>query len=382
MGHGSPHPGHSAPRATSLAPIAPSLARRAWARVVEFEKEWSVSGPALFVALAGALLIDNHVHQQVPELAFWLSLALLASVFTWLVQNNHRRARVDAVTGLANRLQLRTDLREPPASPDDPETLVLLELEGVTAYRDQLGFEAADELLRKFADQLSNVVGRLGGTAYRLEGGQFSALVPSAERELGEIVMAIFVSNGEGEDDALFGRARGVVTLPGDATEPADALRIAGRRLAADKKHQRRSAKHQAHDALTAPLNARRPEMAEHLRTVAFHAIAVGRSLGLNSEHLDDVVFAARLQHIGMLAVPDEELDRQSGLSASQSELICGLPAAGAESSARHPRWRRSRPSSAPATRASTAVATRTASAETGSRSGRGFSPPASPSRC
>jgi two-component system cell cycle response regulator len=313
----------------------PSRLQRAWARVRAFEREWSVAGPAIFVGLAATLLIYNHVQKQVTDVAFWTGLALLGAVFTWLVQNNHRRARVDAVTGLPNRLQLNGDLRELLGSPHEPETLVLLELEGVTDYRDRLGFKASDELLRGFSRELSDVVGRLGGSTYRVDGGQFCVLVPSEDRDPGEIAMAIFVS-GEGEgadddDDGAVGRAHGVVALPDEADDPDRALQLAGQRLSADKRHQRRSAKHQAHDALMAILNARRPEMGPHLRAVAFHAISVGRLLGLSREQLDDLTFAARLQHIGMLSVPDAVIDRESHLTADQSVLIRGLPAAGAE---------------------------------------------------
>jgi HD-GYP domain-containing protein (c-di-GMP phosphodiesterase class II) len=77
-------------------------------------------------------------------------------------------------------------------------------------------------------------------------------------------------------------------------------------------------------------LNAR-PEIGPHLRAVAFHAISVGRSMGLGREQLDDLVFAARLQHIGMLSVPDATIDNQAHLTADESELIRSLPAAGAE---------------------------------------------------
>ncbi len=320
--HRSRHPGSH----------RPSRASRAWARARAFEREWSIAGPALFVALAAALLIYNHVQEQVTDLAFWTGLALLGAVFTWLVQNNHRRACLDAVTGLPNRLQLHTDFGERLKSPAE-QTLVLLELEGATEYRDRLGFQASDQLLQSFSHELRDVVGRLGGSAYRLDGGQFCALVPVGDRDPGEIAMAIFVAGGgdEDSDEMAISRAHGVVTLPEDASEPNGALQLAGRRLAADKRHQRQSAKHQAHDALMAILNARRPDMGAHLRAVAFHAISVGRLLGVSREQLDDLTFAARLQHIGMLSVPDDLMEAQSRLPASQSELIRGLPAAGAE---------------------------------------------------
>jgi HD-GYP domain-containing protein (c-di-GMP phosphodiesterase class II) len=311
----------------------PSRLRRTLKRVRDFEREWSVAGPALFASLAATLLIYNHVQEKVTDLVFWLGLALLGAVFTWLVQNNHRRARIDATTGLGNRLQLSKDLGEAMKNPDELQVLVLLELEGVTDYRDRLGFRASDKLLRAFGRRFTGVVAGLEGRAYRVDGGQFCALIPAYDREPSEVATAIFLSGDDAEAgaEAVLGRAHGVVTLPDDATDADQAIQIAGQRLAADRRRQRESAKHQAHDTLLAILNKRHPEMGPHLRAVAFHVQSLGRSLGLNREQLDDLVFAARLQHVGMLSVSDTALDSQSHLPASESILLRDLPGAGAE---------------------------------------------------
>ena len=299
----------------------------------DFEREWSVAGPALFASLAATLLIYNHVENKVTDLVFWLGLALLAAVFTWLVQNNHRRARVDAITGLSNRLQLSRDLTEALKDSDEPQVMVLLELEGATDYRDRLGFRASDKMLRGFSRRFAEFVSGLEGHAYRVDGGQFCALVPAYDREPNEIATAIFLSgdDGEGGAEAVLGRAHGVVTLPDDATGTDEALRLVGQRLAEDRRRRRESAKHQAHDTLMAILSKRHPEMVPHLRLVAYHVLSLGRRLGLSGEQLDDVVFAARLQHVGMLSVPDAALESQSHLQASDSILLRDLPGAGAE---------------------------------------------------
>ena len=316
----------SAKPATGLS----ARARRAWMRVVSFEREWSAAGPTVFVVIAAVLLIYNHVQKQVTDLVFWLGLALIASVFTWLIQNSHRKSRLDAVTGLANRLQLHADLAEMLRLSNDRRTLVLLELDGIAAYRDRFGFEAGDELLRSFARDLTSAVDQLGGTAYRIDGGQFCALLPTDGHQPGEILMAISVSAGNDDDETPIGRPHGEVTLPDDASDPDLALQIAGRRLAADKQRQRRSAKRQAHDVLAAVLSARRPELRAHLRAVSFRAISIGRLLGLGRDQLDDLVFAARLQDIGLLTVPDTVLEKETSLSPIESELIRGHPLAGA----------------------------------------------------
>jgi HD-GYP domain-containing protein (c-di-GMP phosphodiesterase class II) len=304
---------------------------RAWRRAVRFERRWSAAGPTVFAVVAVALLLYNHFQRQVTDLVFWLGLALIGSVFMWMLQNNHRQSRLDAVTGVANRQQLHEDLVHTLSSSGDRRTLVLVELDGLAAYRDRFGFEAGDDLLRRFARELTNVADQLGGKAYRMEGGQFSALLPTSGRRLGEIVMAISVSTDNDDDETPIYRPHGEVTLPDDAADADLALKIAGERLAAHKQRQRRSAKRQAQDALAAVLSARRPELGEHLRSVAFRVIAVGRLLGLTQGQLDDVVSAAKLQNIGLLTMPDEILDKPTSLSESESELIRGHSSAGAQ---------------------------------------------------
>lgn len=304
-------------------------ARRAWERVVRFEQEWSAAGPSAFAVIAGVLLVYNHVQQQVTDLIFWLGLALIASVFAWMLQNNRRQSRLDAITGLANRLQLHDDLADMLASSNDRWTLVLLELDGLEAYRDRFGFEAGDELLRQFARELTSVVDQHGGTAYRVDGGQFCARLATGEGKAGEIVMAISVSADTDDDETSINPPHGEVALPDDASDPDLALQIAGQRLAAYKQRQRRAAKRQAHDVLVALLSSRRPELQAHLRAVAFRAIAIGRLLGLGQSELDDLASAARLQNIGLLTVPDSVLDKPSSLSPAEFELIREHPSAG-----------------------------------------------------
>jgi len=238
---------------------------------------------------------------------------------------------MDAVTGMPNRLQLHDDLSHALASSAEQRTLVLVELDGLAAYRDRFGFEAGDDLLRRFGRELTNVADQLAGNAYRMDGAQFSALLPTSGRQPGEIVMAISVSAENDDDDTPIYRPHGEVTLPDDASDADLALKIAGERLAAHKQRQRRSAKRQAHDALAAVLSARRPELDEHLRAVAFRVIAIGRLLGLTQGQLDDVVSAGKLQNIGLLTIPDAILDKPTTLSPRESELIRGHAAAGAQ---------------------------------------------------
>jgi HD-GYP domain-containing protein (c-di-GMP phosphodiesterase class II) len=307
-----------------------SGARRAWKRLIRLERQSAMAGPALFAVVAASLLVYNHLEKQVTDIAFWLGLALIGSVFIWMLENNRRAARLDHVTGLANRMQLHEDLAEVLASEGDRSTLVLLELDGLAGYQDSFGFEAAEEMLRRFAGELSGVVEQLGGTAYRVDGGQFCAVLPTGGRQPGEIVMAISASAESGDDETQIYRPHGEVTMPDEASDPEIALKLAGQRLAVHKQRQRRSAKRQAQDVLTGVLIARRPELEEHLRAVTFRTISIGRLLGLDQVQLDDVVSAARLQNIGLMAVPDSILDKPGSLTPAESEVIRDHTSAGA----------------------------------------------------
>ncbi len=325
---------------TSMTPdygISVSPYRRAWERIVEFEGEWSVSGPAVFAVIAIALLIYNHVLENVTDLAFWLGLALVAAVFTWMLQNHRRQSKSlegygwrDAVTSLPNRMKLQVDVADGLASSSDQRTLVLLELDGLVGYRDRYGFESGDGLLRDFASEMSGAVGQLGGAVYRIDGSEFCALVPGGSHQLGEIVAATSMYRGNGDDETPIDRSYGEVVLPDEAPNLDIAMQVAGQRLAARKQRRQRSAKRQSHDVLMAVLRARRPELRTHLRDVAFRSISIGRRLGFDNDQLDDIVFAAELQDIGLLTVPEAILEKQTQLSSIEFELIRGQPAAGA----------------------------------------------------
>ena len=78
-----------------------------------------------------------------------------------------------------------------------------------------------------------------------------------------------------------------------------------------------------------AALEARRPELRQHLRVVVYRAIALGRRLGLSREEMDDVALAAELQDVGLLAVPEAVLEKRAALDPEETALIRNRPVAG-----------------------------------------------------
>jgi HD-GYP domain-containing protein (c-di-GMP phosphodiesterase class II) len=312
--------------------------RNAWTAFAGPRGWRSVTGPASFALLALVLLVFDHLQRQIDEFVFWLTVTLIACVFVWLVETarkkgralerEHRKAMSDQTTGLRNRTTLQGDIAAELMAGKRP-VLVLLELEGLQSYYDRFGYVAGDELVRGIAHRLMGAVDPLGGTAYRIDASRFAVLAPADGGQLGEVFLAATASLHEGEQELLIGRSYGEVALPDDADSADLALQIAGRRLAAHKQHQHRSARRQAHAVLMAALSARRPELRDHLRAVAYRTISLARRLGASREEIDDIALAAELQDIGLLAVPEAVLETDRPLSDVERALLHSHPVAG-----------------------------------------------------
>jgi len=310
--------------------------RPAWKAVLGPSGWRSLVGPLTFAVLSIALLVYDHLNQRVPALVFWLTLGLIVTVFLRMLETNRRQSREldqqrrdavnDRVTGLRNRASLEADIAAAAAA-GASWVLVLLELEGLEAHNDRLGYEAGDAVLRKAARGLTEAVLPLGGIAYRIAAGRLAVLVPVGDRQLGEIVLAATGAQGQ-EMDAL-SRSYGEVTIPAEATDAELAFQIAGRRLSAHRQRRQRSARRQAHAVLMAALDARRPELRGQLRVVAYRAISLARRLRLDREEIDDIALASELQKIGLLAVPDAVLEKDR-LDEAERAMVRSHTAAGA----------------------------------------------------
>ncbi|HSS05451.1 MAG TPA: HD domain-containing phosphohydrolase [Solirubrobacterales bacterium] len=299
----------------------------------------SAAGPSVFAVAAVALLVYDHLNQRVPPLVFWLTLGLIVAVFVRTIDTLRKQsselewhevsAQSDQVTGLENRRKLEADIASVVQGQAGSHVLVIFELDGLQAYNDRSGYTAGDELLRRFALNLVAAVAPLGGTAYRSDGGRFAAFAPAGSSRIGEIVLAATASLRGDDNDLSVARTYGEVAIPEEALDATVALRIAGQRLSAHKQRQHHSARRQAHAVLIAALSARRPDLRDHLRVVAYRAIALGRRLGIGREEIDDTALAAELQDVGLLAVPESVLEKEA-LSEIERAMVRSHTADGA----------------------------------------------------
>jgi two-component system cell cycle response regulator len=289
--------------------------------------------PACFALVALGLLVYDHFGTIDGLATVLAALTLLAVIVRTamtfgenlrMLQASRLEALTDALTGLGNRRSLMADLDRKlnTSTTTRPTALVLFDLDGFKRYNDNFGHPAGDALLARLGRNLEVAV-RPWGSAYRLGGDEFCALVQvkldDADEAIGAAAAAL-VEQGKG---FVVGASHGIVFLPNEASEASMAMQIADQRLYGNKGARRRTAVgQQTRDVLLQVLHERQPELHEHLHEVAELALSLGRRMSLLPEELDEMARAAELHDVGKMAIPDEILNKPGPLDQVELGFI------------------------------------------------------------
>ena len=237
-----------------------------------------------------------------------------------------RSRDLDVETGLHTRACLHADLARLNGIPARLELLTLYSNEGLD---DALLAGADAALPRRIGSALRGATEPLGARAYRLDGTLYAFLGPIDAGALTPATSAHRALAGISERLGS-GAVRGEARIPDEAPDGDSALAIAQERMQARSRWQRLSCERQVRDVLLQILSERRAGgSAVALPRVAAYAIGVGRRLGLALSELDDIVRAAELQDIGMLAVPEAVLRKRAALEPEEWAMIRRHPVVG-----------------------------------------------------
>jgi len=218
----------------------------------------------------------------------------------------------DSLTELGNRRRLLGDLQRHlrDATPVEPLVLLLFDLDGFKTYNDTFGHPAGDSLLMRIAKRLSQALPD-DAIAYRVGGDEFCVLSTVPPDDPDSIAMLATEALSERGEGFHVTASYGSVLLPVEATTPAEALRIADRRMYARKNlASRSSAGRQSADVLLRILSERSPALGVHLDEVTALCDAVGERLGVSEEDRAPLLQAASLHDAGKAAIPDEILHK------------------------------------------------------------------------
>jgi two-component system cell cycle response regulator len=306
----------------SLASWQPASAARAAHREATITIVMPVAFATLAVAVLGYGSLRGH---HIGPLAVALACGSLATVLGRLVltfrahadmlRASRLEARNDALTALPNRRALQVDLDDALAGTERgvPAVLVLFDLDGFKHYNDSFGHQAGDALLVRLGGALErDLAGH--GTAYRMGGDEFCALLRPGLRPIAPLVDSAAQALSEHGEGFSVTSSWGSVILGEEARDPNDALRIADQRMYARKRSGRSSVGRQTTDVLLRALAERHPDLDGHSCDVALLAETTARSLGLEHEDVEAVRQAAQLHDIGKVAIPEAILHKPGPL--------------------------------------------------------------------
>ncbi len=286
--------------------------------------------PAVCAVVATAILVYDHF-ARLNLLAVVLATATLVLLVvrlaltfrenSQLFELTRREATTDALTGLGNRRQLLTDLeRRLSHEPVAPTLLMLFDLDGFKSYNDSFGHPAGDALLVRLGAKLATVPGA-NGAVYRLGGDEFCLMETVVQDEVEPLIDRACEALSERGEGFEIGSSFGAVLLPEEAMDTSHALQLADERLYAQK-YSRRGESERTIEALLTALSIREPELEAQRADVSALSIAVGRSLGLRRDELDELERAAQLHDLGKLAVPDEILHKPGPLDEREWAFV------------------------------------------------------------
>jgi two-component system cell cycle response regulator len=310
-----------------------------------------------------ALLVQDH-GSSTETLAVVLAAASMVAVIGRLAVTHHqsrehltfsrRQARTDSLTGLGNRLKLLRDLELLRADDElQPHLLLLFDLDGFKHYNDSYGHPAGDALLRALGTQLDAAVAP-AALSYRIGGDEFCVLAPwDAERDPDALIAVARTALSADGDGFKVGASCGYARIPAEGIEASEALRVADRRLYAEKNSGRISALAQSKSVLLRAVDEWDAELSAHGEAVARLAARTARELGLDDEAIERVATAAELHDIGKIAIPRPLLQKAGPLDADEWEflrrhtligerIVSGAPALGGVAKmirSSHERW-------------------------------------------
>ncbi len=150
------------------------------------------------------------------------------------------QVQTDPLTGLGNRGLMQVDLERlcRIATAESPAVVIFLDLNGFKHLNDTRGHQAGDEMLARLGLRLRDAVG-VDGTAYRVGGDEFCVLLYCPADRFGAVAKRAAEALTESGPGYSVATAWGAATIPEEADEPLEALRLADARMYAQKESRR-----------------------------------------------------------------------------------------------------------------------------------------------
>ena len=253
-------------------------------------------------------------------------------------------AETDGLTGLRNHRAFQDDLRQAMEAPAGSGALVSMDIDDFKSINDRFGHPAGDEVLVRLAQILHEQFGR--EISYRVGGEELALLLAghtadeahAAVEELHRRLLRTAFPHGERVSVSV-----GIATYPDMARGRDELLRAADSALYWAKNHGKdrtcvfhprlvpvlsrqqiadeaeRQARLRAAESLIRIVDAKDTYTGQHSQSVSRLVEAIGRTMELDDDMLDQLRLAGLLHDLGKIATPDSILQKPGELDARGS---------------------------------------------------------------
>jgi diguanylate cyclase (GGDEF)-like protein len=258
----------------------------------------------------------------------------------------------DPLTGLYNRRFFYEALEKEvqrSARYGTTASLVLFDVDDFKRINDSLGHQAGDDVLRKIGSIIDGLIRPVDSFA-RLGGEEFGLLLPETS-QLDALLAAERLRTAISRQAVLGDRrvtiSGGVASCPADATTLEELERkadtalywakrngknlcaVASEVIVSDLANESDAALAHLH-ALVAMIDAQHLQTRDHSENVAAYAVALGRALELDADHVVRLRKAAHFHDIGKVAVSSVILNKPVALTPEEMAEMRLHPAVGA----------------------------------------------------
>lgn len=229
----------------------------------------------------------------------------------------------DKLTGLYNRRYSEENIRRIDTERNLPIALIMGDVNGLKLTNDAFGHEAGDILLKKIADIIKDEC-REDEIAARIGGDEFLILLPKTSiAEAENIINRIKDKCSNAKKYPIKPSISFGYSVKEHMTEDImNAYKVAEDRMYNNKLTESKSIRNSIISTLIKILHERSPGIEAHSNRLKELSSEMGKELGLTIEQTDNLKLLALLHDIGITAISDYIIEKNTGLTLEEERIL------------------------------------------------------------